>query len=46
MKANSSDQYRRVLASQLEKFEKLTRMINQLLTLARAEWAMFKSRRS
>jgi signal transduction histidine kinase len=37
MKADSTDQYRRVLASQLEEFEKLTRMINQLLTLARAE---------
>jgi heavy metal sensor kinase len=37
MQACSSEQYRRVLASQLEEFEKLTRMINQLLTLARAE---------
>jgi heavy metal sensor kinase len=38
MQTNSSEQqYRRVLASQLEEFEKLTRMINQLLTLARAE---------
>src|SRR3989441_7757759 len=37
MQANSAEQYRRVLASQLEEFEKLTRMINQLLTLARAE---------
>src|SRR5256885_1235400 len=37
MEANSAEQYRRVLASQLEEFEKLTRMINQLLTLARAE---------
>jgi signal transduction histidine kinase len=37
MQANSPDQYRRVLASQLEEFEKLSRMINQLLTLARAE---------
>jgi heavy metal sensor kinase len=37
MHADSTDQYRRVLASQLEEFEKLTRMINQLLTLARAE---------
>lgn len=37
MQAGSSEQYRRVLASQLEEFEKLTRMINQLLTLARAE---------
>lgn len=31
------EDYRRVLASQLEEFDKLTRMINQLLTLARAE---------
>lgn len=37
MQAGSVEQYRRVLASQLEEFEKLTRMINQLLTLARAE---------
>src|SRR5262249_12081608 len=37
MQTNSADQYRRVLASQLEEFERLTRMINQLLTLARAE---------
>jgi heavy metal sensor kinase len=37
MQAETTDQYRRVLASQLEEFEKLTRMINQLLTLARAE---------
>jgi heavy metal sensor kinase len=37
MEANSNEQYRRVLGSQLEEFEKLTRMINQLLTLARAE---------
>jgi heavy metal sensor kinase len=37
MQTSSPEQYRRVLASQLEEFEKLTRMINQLLTLARAE---------
>jgi heavy metal sensor kinase len=37
MRTNSADQYRRVLASQLEEFERLTRMINQLLTLAHAE---------
>src|SRR6267378_1184835 len=37
MQANSTEQYRRVLVSQLEEFEKLSRMINQLLTLARAE---------
>src|SRR5215467_3576152 len=37
MQASSPEQYRRVLSSQLEEFEKLSRMINQLLTLARAE---------
>jgi len=37
MQGGSPEQYRRVLVSQLEEFEKLTRMINQLLTLARAE---------
>ncbi|HEY2384815.1 MAG TPA: ATP-binding protein [Terriglobia bacterium] len=37
MESSTAGQYRRVLASQLEEFEKLTRMINQLLTLARAE---------
>ncbi|OLC94886.1 MAG: hypothetical protein DMG11_10795 [Acidobacteria bacterium] len=37
MQADTTEQYRRVLGSQLEEFEKLTRMINQLLTLARAE---------
>jgi two-component system OmpR family sensor kinase len=37
MQTHTPEQYRRVLASQLEEFEKLTRMINQLLTLARAE---------
>jgi len=37
MENHSPEHYRRVLASQLEEFEKLTRMINQLLTLARAE---------
>jgi heavy metal sensor kinase len=37
IEANSTEQYRRVLSSQLEEFEKLSRMINQLLTLARAE---------
>jgi heavy metal sensor kinase len=33
----SGEEYRRVLASQLEEFEKLNRLINELLTLARAE---------
>src|SRR5215831_5418640 len=37
MQSSSTEQYRRVLASQLEEFEKLTRMVNELLTLARAE---------
>jgi heavy metal sensor kinase len=37
MQSSTTEQYRRVLASQLEEFEKLTRMINQLLMLARAE---------
>jgi len=37
MQASTAEQYRNILASQLEEFEKLTRMINQLLTLARAE---------
>jgi heavy metal sensor kinase len=37
MQSSSAEQFRRVLASQLEEFEKLTRMINQLLMLARAE---------
>jgi heavy metal sensor kinase len=37
MQAGTTEQYRNILASQLEEFEKLTRMINQLLTLARAE---------
>jgi heavy metal sensor kinase len=37
MEASTADQYRNTLASQLEEFEKLSRMINQLLTLARAE---------
>jgi len=37
MHAGSEEEYRRVLSSQLEEFDKLTRMINQLLTLARAE---------
>lgn len=37
LRARSPQDYRRVLASQLEEFDKLTHMINQLLTLARAE---------
>jgi heavy metal sensor kinase len=37
LEARSVEDHRRVLVSQLEEFEKLTHMINQLLTLARAE---------
>jgi heavy metal sensor kinase len=37
MESRSPEAYRRVLASQLEEFDKLTQLINQLLTLARAE---------
>jgi heavy metal sensor kinase len=37
MQAQSIDDYRRTLTSQLEEFGKLTRLINQLLTLARAD---------
>ncbi len=37
LEPRSPEAYRRVLASQLEEFDKLTQMINRLLTLARAE---------
>lgn len=37
LRARSSEDYRQVLTSQLEEFDKLTHMINGLLTLARAE---------
>jgi heavy metal sensor kinase len=37
----SMEDYRRVLSSQLEEFQKLTRLIDQLLTLARAEAGEF-----
>jgi heavy metal sensor kinase len=37
MQATTVEDLRRVMSSQLEEFDKLTRMINQLLTLARAE---------
>jgi heavy metal sensor kinase len=37
LQASSVEDYRRVLASQLEEFNKLTHMINQLLILASAE---------
>ncbi len=37
LEARSVEEYKRVLSSQLEEFDKLTHMINQLLVLARAE---------
>jgi heavy metal sensor kinase len=37
MKARSDEDYRRVLLNQLEEFDRLNRIIGQLLTLARAE---------
>jgi signal transduction histidine kinase len=37
MQHSTPEQYRRVLASQLEEFDKLSRTVNQLLMLARAE---------
>jgi heavy metal sensor kinase len=37
LEARSVEEYKRVLTSQLEEFDKLTHMINQLLVLARAE---------
>ncbi len=37
LRAGSAEDYRQVLVSQLEEFDKLTRMINELLILARAE---------
>lgn len=37
LEARSVDEYKRVLASQLEEFDKLSHMINQLLVLANAE---------
>lgn len=37
LEARSAEEYKRVLTSQLEEFDKLTHMINQLLVLARAE---------
>jgi two-component system OmpR family sensor kinase len=42
MHPGSDEELRRVLASQLEEFEKLTRLINQLLLLARAEAGEFQ----
>src|SRR5262249_54167298 len=37
MEARSPEEYRRGLESQIEEFDRLNRLINQLLTLARAE---------
>jgi heavy metal sensor kinase len=37
LQAQTADDYKRVLASQLEEFDKLSHMINQLLVLASAE---------
>jgi heavy metal sensor kinase len=37
LEAHSAEDYRRLLSSQLEEFDKLTRMINDLLILANAE---------
>jgi len=37
LRAHTAEEYQHVLASQLEEFDKLTQMVNQLLVLARAE---------
>jgi two-component system, OmpR family, sensor kinase len=37
LKAHSVEEYQHLLASQLEEFDKLTHMVNQLVVLARAE---------
>src|SRR5262249_30194726 len=37
MRPVNEQEYRQMISSQLEEFEKLTRLINQLLTIARAE---------
>ena len=39
--SRSTEEFHRVLSSQLEEFQKLTRLIDQLLTLARAEAGEF-----
>lgn len=44
-RAQSQEEYRRVLASQLEELDRLTRMVNQLLVLARAEAGEIAMRR-
>jgi heavy metal sensor kinase len=46
MQGRGEEDYRRVLSSQLEEFDKLTRMINQTLTLARAESGEIRLARS
>lgn len=42
MRASTVEDYRRVLTSQLEELGKLSRLVNQLLTLARAESGQLK----
>jgi two-component system, OmpR family, sensor kinase len=37
LQTHSSEEYRRLLASQLEEYDRLARLINRLLTLARAD---------
>jgi heavy metal sensor kinase len=44
--SQSTEDYQRVLSSQLEEFQKLTRLIDQLLMLARAEAGEFHLRRA
>jgi heavy metal sensor kinase len=44
--AQSVEDFRRVISSQLEEFQKLTRLIDQLLMLARAETGEFHLERS
>jgi heavy metal sensor kinase len=44
--SQSTEDFQRVLSSQLEEFQKLTRLIDQLLTLARAEAGEFRLQRA
>jgi heavy metal sensor kinase len=44
--SQSTEDFQRVLYSQLEEFQKLTRLIDQLLTLARAEAGEFRLQRA
>src|SRR5204863_2306483 len=44
--SRSTEDFQRVLSSQLEEFQKLTRLIDQLLTLARAEAGEFRLQRA